>query len=115
MHDSGPLCYRCVFDYANPVGSSARQYDEGGPGWYGAVFAFLTESFQTRRIAAPEANRFEVGEAICGLSLQRVVDCPHCQELAKQSAGPGLKVTAVDHDTGIVTFERDDADHSNGS
>jgi hypothetical protein len=52
MYDSGPLCYRCIFEHANAGG--ARQYDEGGPEWYGAVFQFLTENFQTRRIAAPE-------------------------------------------------------------
>jgi hypothetical protein len=64
MHDTGPLCYRCVFDYVNPVGSSARQYDEGGENWYGAVFAFLSESFQTRRIPPPDITPGEMAAVV---------------------------------------------------
>jgi hypothetical protein len=64
MHDTGPLCYRCVFDYVNPVGSNARPYDEGGDNWYGAVFAFLTESFQTRRIPPPDITSGEMAAVV---------------------------------------------------
>jgi hypothetical protein len=52
LHDTGPLCYRCVFDFVN--GEADRVYDEGGDNWYAAVFEFLVEHFQTHRIAPPE-------------------------------------------------------------
>jgi hypothetical protein len=51
MYDTGPLCYRCIFDHVNTAG---REYDEGGTAWYGAMFEFLTTNFQTHRIAPPE-------------------------------------------------------------
>ena len=58
LHDTGPLCYQCVFDYV----TDGREYDEGGPNWWGALFKFLTENFQTHRVAPPEPKEVTAEE-----------------------------------------------------
>jgi hypothetical protein len=50
-------------------------------------------------------NRFEVGKAFCGVTMQPEAQCTHCLKLRQQPAGPPQTVVAVDHDAGVVTIE----------
>lgn len=54
-------------------------------------------------------NRFRVGEIYCGITMLPTIGCPHCRGLELEP-GVAMRVSAVDQERGVVSFETVDDD-----